>query len=254
MIFMRILPGVLKELVKHVPTVLFQTVEWSELASEFPRLSKRMMTSEGYDALVAAHERYLCSVKVKLVKTKLEKSRTSLSPPAGTIMLEIYFAQLFSSHGLFLDMRSQHFSWSQEELHWKPGALWVDFDPSFRKGMIKVYDGFYEEDKELFRQGLSEIGLLSLKWPMHDQEKLCQLFESQFRSADTEEVTFTLDHLRNSLIEMSQFLLSKKVSIHKDFLYLGVNLVTLYSSLEETKASFPVKDIYLEARKKFGSA
>lgn len=250
---MRIIPGVLKELVKHVPTVLFQTVEWSELASEFPRLSKRMVTSEGYDALYEAHAKYLSPLKLKFTKAKLNKSRDPLPAAAGTILLEIYFAQLFSQHGLFLDMRSQHFAWTKDELEWKPGALWVDFDPSFRQGMIKVYDGFYEEKKDLFREGLAEIGLLSLKWPMQDQEKLCQLFESQFRSADTEEVTFTLDHLRNSLVEMSQFLLSKKVSIHKDFLYLGVNLVTLYSSLEETKSSYPVKEIYLRIRQKFST-
>lgn len=235
---------------KHVPTVLFQTVEWSELTAELPRLSKRMLTSEGHDALLADQKKYLAPLEIKLGQDKLH----DVKPPSaedGRKLLELYFAQIFSPHGVFLDLRSHHFLFQTSPLIWTPSSLWVKFDPKFREGMLLVYEGFYLEDDSLFRKGLSQIGLLSFAWPEEDQARLCQLFESQFRSADSEQVEFTLEHLKNSLVEMCRFLLSKKVIIHKDFLYLGVHLVTLYSTLEQTKARYPVKDIYLRMRELF---
>ena len=59
MIFMRILPGVLKELLKHVPTVLFEAVEWSVLASELPKLSRRIIQKEGYNELFELQSAFL---------------------------------------------------------------------------------------------------------------------------------------------------------------------------------------------------
>ena len=66
MILMRILPGVLKELSRHIPTVLFQTVEWADLASELPKISKRMLQKEGFDELYQTNKELLQPYSVEL--------------------------------------------------------------------------------------------------------------------------------------------------------------------------------------------
>jgi len=62
---------------------------------------------------------------------------------------------------------------------------------------------------------------------------------------------FGLEQFKNSIIKMSDFLLSRKVNISKDFLYLGIYLVTMYSMLEEMGEKYPVKQIYLDVRGRF---
>lgn len=247
MIFMRILPGVLKELVKHVPTVLFQTVEWNELAHELPKISRRIIQKEGYNELLAEQKDLLVSFGIFVSEEALTGSLT-MNKGIGEKWLTLYFIQLFSSRGVFLDLRSSHFITKNEDLIWHPSGLWTKFDDKFQKGIIKVYDGFYLEKKDVYFEGLTDIGLIQPTWSEDDKNKLAELFRSQFGSALNEDMSFDLDRFQTSIIKLSDFMLNKKVKIPKDFLYLGIYLVTLYSSLEETKVKLPVKEIYLRVR------
>lgn len=252
MILTRILPGVLKELAKHVPTVLFQTVEWSDLASEVPKISRRIIQKEGYLDLVSVLEIKLKEFNVVLSKESI-KGKLHPSKSSGIQLLTIYFAQLFGSEGIFLDLRSSNFESVDDKLIWHPTGLWTPFSESFRIGLLKVYEGFYLENDELYYEGLEAIGLIQKDWSKDERKKLGDLFRKQFGNALEEEMSFDLDHFKDSIIAMSHFLLEKKTKISKDFLYLGIYLVTLYSSLDEMKIKLPVKQIYLNVKKKLDS-
>ncbi len=243
---MRILPGVLKELMKHVPTVLFQAVEWSEIVSEVPLITRRMLQKEGYTELADLQKEILKNLPISIRHEDVHGP--VLKPTDGRTILSLYFRQLFSPHGVFLDLRSLHFNHEAETLLWNPGSLWTKFAPEFQQGLIDVYDGFYLGKDELYREGLKKIGLLNPAWPVKDQEEIMAIFRKHFGSAQTENVEFKLENLRAGIISMAQFLLEKKVQIKKDFLYLGIYLVTMYGTLEETKESLPVKEIYLSSR------
>lgn len=247
MILMRILPGVLKELMKHVPTVLFQTVEWNEFAHELPKISRRMIQKEGYSELIAKQKELLAPFGI-VVSGEPVTGTLTMNKEAGEKWLTLYFAQIFSPDGFFLDIRSHHFKNEQDKLIWHPSALWTKFEENFRLGVLKVYDGFYTDNNEVYYQGLEMIGLIQPDWSAEDKDKLAGLFRSQFGSALTEEMNFDLDNFKTSIIKLSDFMLKKKVKIPKDFLYLGIYLVTLYSSLEETHSKLPVRDIYLKVR------
>lgn len=244
---MRILPGVLKELVKHVPTVLFQAVEWNELAHELPKISRRIIQKEGYNELLAEQKELLSSLGILVSEEALTGSLT-VDKAVGEKWLTLFFIQFFSPHGVFLDLRSSHFKTNNGNLIWHPSALWTRFDDKFQKGIFKVYDGFYLEKRDVYFEGLTEIGLIQPEWSLDDKNKLAELFRSQFGSSVNEDMSFDLDRFQTSIIKLSDFMLNKKVKIPKDFLYLGIYLVTLYSSLEETKAKLPVKEIYLKVR------
>lgn len=243
---MRILPGVLKELMKHVPTVLFQAVEWSEIMSEIPVISRRMLQKEGYTELADLQKEILKDLPLSIRHEDVHGP--VLKATDGRTILSLYFRQLFSPHGLFLDLRSLHFNHESDTLLWNPGALWTRFSPEFQQGLIAVYDGFYLGKDDLYREGLTRIGLLDPLWPVEDQEKIMAIFRKHFGSAQTENVEFKLETLRAGMVSMAQFLLEKKARIKKDFLYLGIYLVTMYGTLEETKESLPVKEIYLSSR------
>lgn len=252
MILMRILPGVLKELSKHVPTVLFQTVEWSELASELPKLSRRIVQKEGFEELFETYKELLHPYDIHLTNEPLNHAHLPQEKWVGEKILTLYFVQVFS-HGLFLDLRSSHFSTDQKNLLWHPSSLWTKFDEDFREGLLKVYEGFYLENDELYFEGLEGIGLLKPEFSLEDKKELGELFRSHFGGNLNEEMKFNLEKFKNSMISMSHFMLNKKVHISKDFLYLGIYLVTMYSVLEEIGESFPVKQIYLDVRGRFNA-
>ena len=249
MILMRILPGVLKELVKHVPTVLFQVVEWSELSAELPKLSRRVLQKEGYQELFDKQKEFLKPLHVTLSSEPLT-SPDKMTKAASERWLQIYFAQLLSPHGIFLDLRPQSYQMKDDELLWHPTGLWTKFSPQFQEGLMDIYDGFYLQDEALYRGGLKKIGLISDEWSDEDKNKLAELFKAQFGSSIDTEMNFDLEHFKASIIKITNFLLTKKVTITKDFLYLGIYLVTLYSNLEHSPDKFAVKNIYLDVKKK----
>lgn len=248
MILMKILPGVLKELAKHVPTVLFQTVEWGELAQELPKISRRMIQKEGFAELYDHHAKRLHPYHINLTAAPIHPAPLQGDKEFGEKLLVLYFSQLLTSEGLFLDLRSQHFERKGSILKWHPSAFWTKLDENFRQGLLKVYDGFYLGKDNLYFEGLKDIGLMNDDWSEEDKKNLGELFKTQFGDAHVSEVAFSLDHLNHSIVKLSDFMLKRKMKIPKDFLYLGIYLVGLYSTLEEVQVPLPVKDIYLNIR------
>ena len=248
MIFMRILPGVLKELLKHVPTVLFEAVEWNVLAHELPKLSRRIIQKEGYSELFDLQGAFLQHFGVNFVNDVNKHYDLKNQKAAAEKILTLYFAQLHSPHGLFLDLGPTHMEMNGSELNFKPSGLWTKFSPEFSKGIADIYDGFYTENEALFHQGLLKSGLTSNDWPESERQKLAELFKSHFGASVTEEMTFDLETFKQSFLKVADFMLEKKVKISTDFLYLGIALVTMYSSLEKTQTSVNVKEIYLKVK------
>lgn len=251
MILMRILPGVLKELSKHVPTVLFQTVEWGDLAHELPKISRRILQKEGYQELYNHYQQLLSPFQIDMTQEKISHRSLSKNKWAAEQILTLYFTQLYSPHGLFLDLRSIHFEANNSSLKWHPSSFWTTLNNEFRLGLLDVYEGFYQEQEELYYRGLTAIGLMQDSWSAQDKKAIADLFRNHFGQALHEEQGFDLDHFQASIIKMSEFMLSKKVKIPKDFLYLGVYLVGLYSSLEESGEKLPVRTIFLRVRDHF---
>lgn len=253
MILKKMLPGVLKELLMHVPTVLFKVVNWNELVSELPKISRRVLQKEDFERMFEHQSRLLEAFQIKLTKEQLKSNSHQATRWSGERLLELYFAQLFSSEGLFIDLRSLHFHGHPSYLDWHPTGLWTRFEEKFRQGLLEVYEGFYLEDEAKYHSGLNSIGMLNAEWSDQDKQLLSELFKAQFGSALTSEMNFDLDHLRSAILKMSEFMLKKEVNISKDFLYLGIYLVTLYDHLEKGQIKYPVKDIYLKVRKHFQS-
>src|SRR5690606_3257749 len=112
-------------------------VEWSELASELPKISRRIVSKEGYDDLYHVQKTLLDPYNIVLTNEKLS-STLQQGHWSGEKILTLYFAQLFSSEGLFLDLKSVHFTDERPVLKWHPSPFWTRFNEDFRQGLLDV--------------------------------------------------------------------------------------------------------------------
>lgn len=247
MIFTRFLPGVLKEIMKHIPTVLFDTVEWGVLAHEFPKVSKRYLQKEGFAELFAHQKSFLDPYDI-LLKSSIDK-RSPLSSQVGNSVLKLYFLQIHSPYGIFLDHSENHFDLIEQKFVFSPNPLWTKFDPLFQTGLIKIYDGYYFEDNQMFLQGLYECKLMNPSWDEHKKQQMMDLFKDNFGISKDENMSFRLDQFKDSFMKIADFLLENKVKIGPDFIYLGISLITMYSCLEKLNTEANVQKIYTETKK-----
>ncbi len=245
---MRFLPSVLKELLKHVPTVIFEVVDWSVLGHELPKMTRRLLQAEEENKIFKDQKVFLEPFGIILDQSTRKNFDLKDQKLAAEKILTLYFAQLFSPYGLYLDFGPHHFEFKIDQLHFKTSGLWTKFSPNFSQGLQKIYDGFYFENESLFQQGLLHSGLTSPHWTQEDRNELANLFRSHFGSSLTQGMKFELDPFKESFLKIANFMLTKKVQISVDFLYLGIALVTLYSSLEKSNVHLNVKEIYFKVK------
>jgi len=250
---MRFLPQMLKEILKNVPSLLFDVVDWKELTHVLPLMSKRMMNKDQIQPLIA--EVSSSFAPYKLVFTDESKGvKTTLNSEVdrkliAQSLLQAYFQQLFNQEGQLLDMRADFFTYENGITYWKPNGMWAQWHEEFRIGLVEVYKGFFLEDEPQFRRGLKSIGLIQADWNQEEQDQMTVLFRNHFKNSLSENMLFSIDDFKNSFLNIFNFLLQKKVRMSADFMYLGVMLIGLYTHLEELKTPLNVKDIFMSVLK-----
>lgn len=253
MILMRFLPQILKEMLKNVPSLLFDVVDWKELTHVLPLISKRMLNPDQVMPLVnqiaPSFKSYNLSFSDELIGKKSIEARSDEQKLIANSILQAYFQQLFNKEGQLLDMRPEHFSFEDRIIYWKAGGMWAKWNEDFRLGLIEVYKGFYLENEEQFRRGLTSIGLIQPEWAQSEKDKMAGLFRNHFKDSLSENMRFNIEEFKKSFLNIFHLLLDKKVRMSADFMYLGFMLVTLYIHLEVLQEPLPVKDIFLEVMK-----
>ena|GEM_PF-914824 len=245
------LPGVVKELVKHVPDLALEVTDWDGVLRDLPVLSRRLLTGAGASGLIEAQQK----LPGNLVHftSRIPASGTPPSREKNDAILRWYFAQLHCPEGLFVDLRGRHFEWKNHRLEFHPSGFWYRFTEDFRNGILTLYQGFYRGDEQRFEEGLVATGLLDRSWPAAEQSELKMLFRSHFGNSLEHPMRFTLAGFQESFLRIFQFLLRKKVRLSSEFMVFGIYLVTLYLALEEGGHSHAVKSLFTEVDSIFGS-
>lgn len=250
---MRFLPEILKEMLKNVPTLLFDVVDWKELTQVLPLMSKRILAREQVVPLLQevspSFEKFNLKLGNDILGTPTNESTDEEKKQIATILLKAYFQQLYNKQGQLLDLRAEFFGFKEHTLYWRPNGIWAVWKEEFRLGLLEVYQGFYLENEDMFRSGLESIGLIQKDWKKEDQEEMAALFKGHFKSSLSDNMHFNIEDFKRSFINIFHFLLEKKVRMSADFMHLGIMLVTLYLHLEELNIPLPVKDIFLEVSK-----
>jgi hypothetical protein len=146
---------------------------------------------------------------------------TALAPEArATQLVELYFHQLLHGDTTLLDVRQQAFG-GAAQLVWKPASWVTEWDPSFIAALRQVYSGFYRDDPDGFRSGLRALNL----------ERAEQVFRGHFGGGQRA-VRFEVKHFVSTFHQVFVICRGAKVSLHADFLPLGLYLASLYDHLE----------------------
>lgn len=249
MIAKHLLPKFLKDVLQHIPTLALKSVNWSEVLRELGPMIMRL----GQPDLDPKHVETLRDLKISnlnlLTRLDEEQSLSKLShdelTARGEKILEVYFSQLKNPYGLNLDLRTKHFKFEQNQLNWAPNNTWYQLSDDFRQALIQIYQGFYSKQDDLFTQGLETIGL-SKNLNAERKIKLKALFYEHFGPGEQENVKFDILQFQNSFYELFHFFVENKVELHKDFIFVGIYLVTLYLHLQELDVELNVRKTFLQ--------
>lgn len=245
MISTKILPKFLKDVLQHIPTLALKSLDWKGVMKEMGPFLFRL----GANELEESKRNTLTNLNLSqiVITSDIDKSNKNSSNPKkqGELILRLYFAQFKNPDGLNLDIRAQHFVLASETLQWSPNNCWFVLDNTFRLALIDLYKGFYHDDKDLFENALANIGLTS-NLDSVKKEELKQLFFAHFGPGDQDVVKFEISQFSESFYELFHFFVNNKVELAKDFIFLGIYLVTLYMHLEELGEDYNVREAFLK--------
>lgn len=149
----------------------------------------------------------------------------------GELLLELYFRPLLGTGESLLDLRAERLALSGDGLLWAPGSAWVTWDADFLLGIGDLYRGFYREEPEVFAKGLAALGL----------ERAEALLRKHFGEGDQTAVRFEVAHFQKSFHAVFTECRKQGVSLHRNFLPLGLALATLYTTLERLDVALDVR-------------
>lgn len=228
------LPGALKDLLRHVPTLLMDVVDWKAMGEVLPKLTQRLLTGAGSDDVrqklttIIPKELHFISKVDKKDLNELQKVEL------GELILELYFCQVLSGQPMFLDLRLSHFGIDENNYLWSPGHLWGEFNPDFVVGIRELYDGYFNNTEEVFARGLLQTGLVQPDWSDEDKKEMSDLLRATFDGGKASTpLHFSLASFQQSFQKVFDFIIEKKGTLGSDFVLLGIMLVTMYMSLEE---------------------
>lgn len=152
----------------------------------------------------------------------------------GHLILKMYFTQLLCGEAIVLDLRPASFlvvpSSQKQEILWKPSALWSLWDQDFLQNVRDLYTGFYTEQLVLFDQALEKLNLFCAK----------DIFLKHF-GENQRQLTFQLKDFITTFHSVFLRCQQNQVSLHGNFICLGIYLATLYESLELLGQAFDVR-------------
>jgi hypothetical protein len=159
----------------------------------------------------------------------VEGAHTVLTLEArATQLVELYFHQLLHGDTTLLDVRQQAFA-GQPQLSWHPASWLAEWEPGFIAALRQVYTGFYRGDPSGFRAGLRALNL----------ERAEAVFRQHFGDGQAS-VRFEVKHFVSTFHQVFVICRDAKLSLHPDFLPLGLYLACLYDHLEHLGAAVDV--------------
>ncbi|MBC7712453.1 MAG: hypothetical protein H7177_03895 [Rhizobacter sp.] len=237
------IPPFFKEIFKYLPNALLDLISWREMLGEVTVLSNRLLTNKG------ALEAKIDAAKIVTPDIVLidEFSGENLKFSHGEMILKLYFLQIMKGQKIFLDFRPKHFSGAENKIQWNPGGLWAEMDQEFSEGIRNVYRGYYNNDDQLFAQGMIESGLVKKEWDESKKSEVVEVFKKHFSNGRGEKIAFDMDVFKESFAQIFKTLVKNKIELDKNFLYLGIMLVTLYITLDQIGGSYDVSTLFHEA-------
>lgn len=243
-------PSEYRELLSYISSAAFKVIDWKSALAQFYNLSKNAFDQELISRLATHNLQFFSDRIVLEVDSNFKNRKRTLSDKQLAYeVLDIYFSQLFSDRGIFVDLRLGHFERKGEVVHLKPGSFIHTFDKEFRLGMLAIYEGYYLKNQAKMELGLSSVGLTKNS-DKRETEEIKRLLFKLFGDADQKEISFDLSHFKTAFSGLFLHLKKTNTRLQSDFLFFGIYLVTLYLALSKLGHPLDVKKCFLTSWKR----
>lgn len=234
-----------KEILKLFPQKAFKLLSIKDSIRIGASVTKSLMDKKNYEEEFLQKQKKWKWDDIHLTES-LSPSGHIQNKEDGERILKIYFTQFFMEDlAVHLDFRSDAFCRSEHFL-WKPSKLHYKFTPSFIKGVRSLYTGFYLELDDQFEVGLKLLGMIKESMSNDQKKGVKDLFYKHFGEGKNNPVKFSLDHLQESFNAIFSFFLKEDIPLNPEFAVLGINLVTMYLTLQNISTPLDVKAVFLE--------
>jgi len=231
--------GQLGKLASFVSPTFFDVMPAKALWSRGRALLAGTRNHEAFRHAVATRSSELATwlPQIELVAER-KRSSGPIVPSAaewrGASVVELYFHQLFHGSTALLDLRGQSFTPAGERLIWHPAPWFTQWSPEFIGPLREIYLGFYRKDDAMFQRGLTALSL----------QHAGDLFLKHFAAGM---VTFRTVDFVDTFHQVFERCKEARVSLHPDFLPLGIYLAALYDQMEDLAVAVDVKAAFERA-------
>ena len=235
-----------KDIMKLLPQKAFKLLSIKDSLRIGALVTKSILDKKSYDYQLQQRQLTWKYSDIILNSKSLKTTANFLkNQQNGEKILKIYFSQFFENNlAIHLDLRSNSFN-SDEAFHWTPSKLHYKFSPVFINGVRTLYNGFYHDAPKQFEEGLIFLGMIKDSTEEDQKIKIKDLFYKHFGEGKSAPVKFSLLNLQNSFNAIFSFFIKEDVPLNPEFAVLGINLVTLYLTLQEIPFELDVKKCFL---------
>lgn len=230
-----------RQLRDYVSPSFFEVLPPRALAGQVRELVKNASDSRGFSQLREEIEERLAArdIVVRLAEgdgpapgraADTEAERQVL----GQRVLEIYFGQLFAADAAILDLRAGRFELEGSVPRWRPRPVYVRWEPGFLEAIRSLYQGFYDGDDARYDGALEALGITPAR----------EVFRQHFGDGDQACVRFEARVFHETFHEAFVRCRDAGVSLHRNFLTLGIYLACLYDQLEALDLAFDVRGAF----------
>lgn len=239
-----------KELLKLLPQKAFKLLSLNETFRIGEKITKSRFDKTSYDVQVQSRLTSWKLSEVKIVSEFPSPRKSVSSKEDGEKILKIYFSQFFEKElSVHIDLRETSFS-STDYFYWIPSRFHYQFKKTFSEGVCSLYKGFYFENKSDFEYGLMCLGITNTSMNEKQKSDILDLFYEHFGEGQTLTVKFSLKKLQESFNKIFTYFFKEDIPLNPEFAVLGINLVTLYLTLEDIPYELNVREAFIEVYEK----
>lgn len=215
----------------------FEVLPGRELRRASKAIAKGWLDTDGFAAARDRRASSLCAAPLDVQLGDAGASATADVESRGRRLLALYFHQLLEGGPVLLDLRPERFTETADALVWDPKPLWYRFDEEFLGALRDVYAGFYAGDDARFDDGIERLELECAR------DTFLEHFGGEQDAVEFRVASFT-DTFHRSFASCRD----AGVTLHRDFVALGLYLATLYVHLEELGGAHDVAAAFERAR------
>ncbi len=251
--YKQFIPKELNALLEYISPAAFKVIDWKKSAKKYIFSPKSKVRTQAILTEIEA-KKNLFHPDLEFSADSTDVAPLDQSLKSYEIILDLYFSQIYASDVMFLDLRSKFFLQNNKTIVYSPSNTIIEIEPDFRLGLIDLYEGFYFDQPKKLRKGLLQLGLIA---PQGDDdteddgyEQVKDLLFSHFGHDKQSSVVFNLKEFTSSFHQLFMYLKTNGRQLPADFLFLGVSLTTLYTTLAQCKEGIDVRGVFMNVSKR----